>query len=131
MNVNVLADNPAWWLYIPFALGTVVLSLTVWVLFKRNPKLEDTIETKFEFLFKSRSDRNQSLDEEKGLETKEEEKEKELKNKKRKEQAGKPDNKHRFPLGNSAKKISGFFRRGKGPDGGDVENPKAKEVKSQ
>ncbi|KAK2800668.1 hypothetical protein FQN50_008052 [Emmonsiellopsis sp. PD_5] len=66
MNVNVLANNPAWWLYIPFALGTVVLSLTVWVLFKRNPKLEDTIEKKLEFLFKSRSNRNRSPDEEQG-----------------------------------------------------------------
>ncbi|KAK2738580.1 Ankyrin-2 [Onygenales sp. PD_40] len=131
MNVNVLANNPAWWLYIPFALGTVVLSLTVWVLFKRNPKLEDTIETKFEFLFKSRSDRNRPPDEEEGLETKEEEKEGELKNRKRKEQAEKPDNEHRFPPGNTINRIKGFFKRGKGPDGGDVENPKAKEVKSQ
>ncbi|KAK4232843.1 hypothetical protein C8A03DRAFT_19953 [Achaetomium macrosporum] len=34
MNVDVLASDPPWWIYIPFALGTMVLTLAVWLTFK-------------------------------------------------------------------------------------------------
>ncbi|KAL2137524.1 hypothetical protein VTI28DRAFT_9221 [Corynascus sepedonium] len=28
MNVDVLGSNPAWWIYVPFAAGTMFLTLT-------------------------------------------------------------------------------------------------------
>lgn len=34
MNIDVLADNPAWWLYAPVAAGTSLLTLVVWLAFK-------------------------------------------------------------------------------------------------
>jgi hypothetical protein len=34
MNIDVLASNPHWWLYIPFAIVTVLLTLVVWLIFK-------------------------------------------------------------------------------------------------
>jgi hypothetical protein len=34
MNIDVLASNPPWWLYIPFAVVTVLLTLVVWLIFK-------------------------------------------------------------------------------------------------
>ncbi|KAK4232873.1 hypothetical protein C8A03DRAFT_19934, partial [Achaetomium macrosporum] len=34
MNVDVLASDPPWWIYIPFALGTMLLTLAVWLIFK-------------------------------------------------------------------------------------------------
>ncbi|KAK4123005.1 hypothetical protein N657DRAFT_645721, partial [Parathielavia appendiculata] len=34
MNVDVLASDPPWWIYIPFALGTMLLTLVVWLTFK-------------------------------------------------------------------------------------------------
>ncbi|KAK4250514.1 hypothetical protein C7999DRAFT_28850 [Corynascus novoguineensis] len=33
MNVDVLASDPAWWIYVPFALGTMLLTLAVWLIF--------------------------------------------------------------------------------------------------
>ncbi|KAJ5350414.1 hypothetical protein N7541_008141 [Penicillium brevicompactum] len=34
MNIDILASNPSWWLYIPFAAGTIILTLAIWILFK-------------------------------------------------------------------------------------------------
>ncbi|PGH18267.1 hypothetical protein AJ79_00606 [Helicocarpus griseus UAMH5409] len=62
VNVNILANNPPWRLYILFALGTTAISLSVWIMFKRNPTLEDTIEDKFAFML--RSDEERDLDDE-------------------------------------------------------------------
>ncbi|CEL09027.1 hypothetical protein ASPCAL12170 [Aspergillus calidoustus] len=36
MNVDILESNPPWWLYIPLAGGTIVLTMTVWMIFKRD-----------------------------------------------------------------------------------------------
>jgi hypothetical protein len=34
MNIDILASNPSWWLYIPFSVGTILLTLSIWILFK-------------------------------------------------------------------------------------------------
>ncbi|CAG7915948.1 unnamed protein product [Penicillium olsonii] len=34
MNIDILESNPAWWLYLPFAAGTIILTLSIWILFK-------------------------------------------------------------------------------------------------
>ncbi|RDW56487.1 hypothetical protein BP5796_13128 [Coleophoma crateriformis] len=34
MNVDILQSNPSWWFYIPFAAGTAVLTLLVWLAFR-------------------------------------------------------------------------------------------------
>ncbi|KAH6962424.1 hypothetical protein BKA56DRAFT_174480 [Ilyonectria sp. MPI-CAGE-AT-0026] len=34
MNVDVLKSNPSWWWYIPFAIGTMLITCTVWIIFK-------------------------------------------------------------------------------------------------
>ncbi|CAI7640895.1 unnamed protein product [Penicillium bialowiezense] len=52
MNIDILASNPSWWLYIPFAAGTIILTLAVWILFKTKKGLEDTIEQQLAALFK-------------------------------------------------------------------------------
>ncbi|KAL3435422.1 ankyrin repeat-containing domain protein [Aspergillus tetrazonus] len=39
MNVDLLDSNPAWWLYLFFALGTATVTISVWILFKRNPSV--------------------------------------------------------------------------------------------
>ena len=39
MNVDLLDSNPAWWLYLLFALGTATVTISVWILFKRNPSV--------------------------------------------------------------------------------------------
>ncbi|KAK4243222.1 hypothetical protein C7999DRAFT_18406 [Corynascus novoguineensis] len=49
MNVDVLASNPAWWIYVPFAIGTMLLTLVVWLCFKYSD-LEDKIERGFSHL---------------------------------------------------------------------------------
>lgn len=36
MNVNVLDPPPPWWWYLPIAAGTMFLTVTVWIIFKRN-----------------------------------------------------------------------------------------------
>lgn len=36
MNIDILASNPSWWFYIIFAVGTTLLTLTVWLIFKHN-----------------------------------------------------------------------------------------------
>ncbi|MCJ1347475.1 Ankyrin-2 [Peltigera leucophlebia] len=63
MNVDILKSNPRWWIYILFALGTMILTLGVWILFKRK-NLEGWIEERFQWLVKGKS-----VDEEKGLRT--------------------------------------------------------------
>ncbi|KAL4744377.1 hypothetical protein BDW72DRAFT_188654 [Aspergillus terricola var. indicus] len=63
MNINLLESNPAWWLYVVFAAGTVVMTLSVWIIFKRNPGLEDKLETHFRWLLH----KQQPEDEELGL----------------------------------------------------------------
>ncbi|KAL3478816.1 ankyrin repeat-containing domain protein [Aspergillus californicus] len=55
MNVNVLESNPPWWLYIPLAVGTMLLTMTVWIMFKRNSALEDQIERRFFRLFRRKA----------------------------------------------------------------------------
>ncbi|KAJ4377357.1 hypothetical protein N0V83_000182 [Neocucurbitaria cava] len=66
MNVNVLAGNPPWWWYVVFMLGTLCLTMAVWVAFKRFPELEDNLEDKFGWLVKPRRPKGQSKDVEKG-----------------------------------------------------------------
>ena len=63
MNVDILKSNPGWWIYIIFAAGTMILTLGVWILFKRK-NLEGQIEKKFQWLVKGKN-----FDEEKGVET--------------------------------------------------------------
>lgn len=36
MNIDILASNPPWWLYVPFAVGTTLLTLAVWLTFKNS-----------------------------------------------------------------------------------------------
>lgn len=36
MNVDVLDPPPPWWWYLPIAAGTMILTVTVWIIFKRN-----------------------------------------------------------------------------------------------
>ncbi|KAJ5817114.1 ankyrin-2 [Penicillium robsamsonii] len=47
MNVDILASNPPWWFYILFAVSTTLLTLAVWLIFKHNSDLEDSIEHRF------------------------------------------------------------------------------------
>lgn len=61
MNVDILKSNPGWWIYVIFALGTMILTLGVWILSKRY-NLEGQIEERFQWLVKN-------VDEEKGIET--------------------------------------------------------------
>ncbi|KAL5335196.1 cora-like Mg2+ transporter protein-domain-containing protein [Aspergillus crustosus] len=51
MNVDVLESNPPWWLFLPLAGGTMLITLAVWIVFKRNSELEDNIERRFNFTF--------------------------------------------------------------------------------
>ncbi|KAL2822617.1 ankyrin repeat-containing domain protein [Aspergillus granulosus] len=51
MNVDILESNPPWWLYLPLAGGTILLTMTIWMIFKRDSQLEDRIERRFESLF--------------------------------------------------------------------------------
>jgi hypothetical protein len=36
MNVDVLDPPPPWWWYLPLALGTMFLTVSIWIVFKRN-----------------------------------------------------------------------------------------------
>jgi len=36
MNVDVLEPPPPWWWYLPLALGTMSLTFSIWIVFKRN-----------------------------------------------------------------------------------------------
>ncbi|MCJ1468852.1 Ankyrin-2 [Pseudocyphellaria aurata] len=63
MNVNILQSNPSWWIYLPFAVGITILTLIVWIAFKRSENLENRIEGKFLWLLKKKTP-----DEELGLE---------------------------------------------------------------
>ena len=63
MNVDILKSNPDWWIYIIFAVGTMILTLGVWILSKRY-NLEGQIEERFQWLVKRKN-----VDEEKGIET--------------------------------------------------------------
>lgn len=63
MNVDILKSNPDWWIYIIFAVGTMILTLGVWILSKRY-NLERQIEERFQWLVKRKN-----VDEEKGIET--------------------------------------------------------------
>ncbi|CAI7650494.1 unnamed protein product [Penicillium discolor] len=47
MNIDILAFNPPWWFYILFAVATTLLTLAVWLIFKHNSDLEDSIERRF------------------------------------------------------------------------------------
>jgi hypothetical protein len=61
MNINLLESNPAWWLYAIFAAGTAGTTLSVWVIFKRNPDLEDRLEKCFGWLFHKQEIRDEEL----------------------------------------------------------------------
>lgn len=63
MNVDVLKSNPRWWIYILFAAGTMILTLGVWILFKRK-NLERRIKERFQWLVK-----RENFDEGRGLGT--------------------------------------------------------------
>ena len=63
MNVDIRKSNPDWWIYIIFAIGTMILTLGVWILSKRY-NLEGQIEERFQWLVKRKN-----VDEEKGIET--------------------------------------------------------------
>lgn len=63
MNVDILNSDPGWWIYVLFAVGMMILTLGVWILFKRE-NLESRIEKQFQWLVKRKN-----VDEEKGLET--------------------------------------------------------------
>ncbi|KAJ5768516.1 ankyrin-2 [Penicillium manginii] len=53
MNIDVLANNPPWWLYIPFAVVTTFFTLAVWLIFKYNVDLEENIDLGFKRLLKA------------------------------------------------------------------------------
>ncbi|KAL2871034.1 ankyrin repeat-containing domain protein [Aspergillus lucknowensis] len=52
MNVDILESNPSWWLYLPFAGGMILLTMAIWIVFKRDSHLEDRIERRFDFIFR-------------------------------------------------------------------------------
>ncbi|KAI1075649.1 hypothetical protein F5B20DRAFT_558890 [Whalleya microplaca] len=47
MNVDILASNPPWWLYLPFAIGTFLLAFTIWVIFKRDQDVFTAFHSQF------------------------------------------------------------------------------------
>lgn len=74
MNVNVLADNPPWWWYLVFMSGTLGLTMLVWLICRKFPKvsgcdvslsqplyanrfrqLEDKVDEKFSWLKPNRA----------------------------------------------------------------------------
>ncbi|KAL4819769.1 hypothetical protein BDW67DRAFT_154099, partial [Aspergillus spinulosporus] len=61
MNVDVLESNPAWWLYMFFALGTAATTISVWILFKRNPNLVDEVEDRFQWLLRKQKPEDEEL----------------------------------------------------------------------
>jgi Mg2+ and Co2+ transporter CorA len=36
MNIDLLASNPAWWIYVVFAVATMALTMLAWIIFKWN-----------------------------------------------------------------------------------------------
>jgi hypothetical protein len=36
MNIDLLKANPGWWWYLLFTVGTIALTFTVWIIFKRS-----------------------------------------------------------------------------------------------
>ncbi len=36
MNVDILDPPPPWWWYLPLAVGTMFLTVSIWIVFKRN-----------------------------------------------------------------------------------------------
>ncbi|KAI0003433.1 hypothetical protein F4779DRAFT_621915 [Xylariaceae sp. FL0662B] len=63
MNVDILASNPPWWLYVPFATGTFLITSTIWIVFKRDQELQKRIERKFAWLVNPRRRGGGSTDE--------------------------------------------------------------------
>jgi hypothetical protein len=61
MNIDILSSNPPWWIYIPFAVVTTLLTLAVWLIFKYS-SLEGSIERAYNCLTR----RQQQQDLEKG-----------------------------------------------------------------
>ncbi|KAF7512902.1 hypothetical protein GJ744_012005 [Endocarpon pusillum] len=51
MNVDILANNPAWWWYPVLACGVTAFTFSVWIIFKRNNTLEGNLESRFNWLF--------------------------------------------------------------------------------
>ncbi|KAI3340262.1 hypothetical protein F4824DRAFT_497212 [Ustulina deusta] len=50
MNVNILSNNPSFWWYFPIAGGFTLLTLVVWIIFKRFHTLEGNLEKYFAWL---------------------------------------------------------------------------------
>jgi hypothetical protein len=40
MNVNVLDPPPPWWWYLPLAFGTMFMTVSIWIIFKRNETVQ-------------------------------------------------------------------------------------------
>ncbi|KAF2849627.1 hypothetical protein T440DRAFT_469051 [Plenodomus tracheiphilus IPT5] len=53
MNLDILADNPHWWWYVILAVGTIAVTISVWIVFKRYGGLEDRLERSFNWLVQS------------------------------------------------------------------------------
>ncbi|KAI4162664.1 MAG: hypothetical protein LQ342_003710 [Letrouitia transgressa] len=58
MNVDLFKDNPGWWWYPVIACSTTLLTMGVWITFKRSNALEDKLERRFRFLFRSKNREN-------------------------------------------------------------------------
>ncbi|KAF7506301.1 hypothetical protein GJ744_011874 [Endocarpon pusillum] len=54
MNIDLLANNPAWWWYPVLASGITILTFAVWGIFKRSNTLEGSLEDRFAWLFRKR-----------------------------------------------------------------------------
>ncbi len=82
MNVDILDPPPPWWWYLPLAVGTMSLTVSIWIVFKRNEtvwkallhdfisvfvacadrdglKLEENLEKKFAWLVESRGEKEE------------------------------------------------------------------------
>ncbi|KAL1798213.1 hypothetical protein ACET3X_002250 [Alternaria dauci] len=57
MYVNVLANNPPWWWYLVFMFGTLGLTISVWIIFRKYPGLEDKMDARFSWLKPRDADR--------------------------------------------------------------------------
>ncbi|KAJ5638360.1 ankyrin-2 [Penicillium lividum] len=45
MNIDILASKPPWWLYIPFAILTTLLTLAVWLTFKNSNDVSPSLSS--------------------------------------------------------------------------------------
>ena len=49
MNVDVLEANPPWWWYAVFAIVTLGLTISVWIIFKRYRHVRTTLRIPISF----------------------------------------------------------------------------------